>query len=120
VIRFLSSEIPDAYLAVHLFRTCGKDQRNREKSRKEALHRRIGDREIEEAKNLDTKHREIPILDIPIRSGPSDPQQIWIVEKSKDDFSHFGDLKAKGTEKARSAYTRHVVTLKGDQGPSKA
>jgi hypothetical protein len=66
--------------------TRGSNQRNQEKSRKEARHRKIGDREIEEAKNLDIKNREIPIRDIPIQSGPSDHPQIWTVEKSKGDF----------------------------------
>jgi hypothetical protein len=46
VIGFLSSEIPDANLAVHLFRTRGRDRRLSEKVPIRKLHRLFGIRQI--------------------------------------------------------------------------
>jgi hypothetical protein len=60
--------------------------------------RQLGDRGNEE-EELVIKTREVPIRDIPIRSGPSDHSTIWTVEKSKGEFSRFGILKGKQREK---------------------
>jgi hypothetical protein len=62
---------------------------------KTKCHHKIRDQGIAETKELDIKVQEIPIQDISIRSGPSDHKKILTVELSKDNFSHFDDLKDK-------------------------
>jgi hypothetical protein len=80
-------------------------------------HRKIGDRGIEESKNLDIRTREIPIRDISIRSGLSDHTRSGLLNCPKASFA-FRHFERQRTGKARSALTlKHVVTLQGDQGP---
>jgi hypothetical protein len=49
-------------------------------------HRQIEDRGIEELEELVIRVPEVPIHDIPIRSGPTDHRKIWTVELSKGEF----------------------------------